>query len=222
MLDINSLPDISELTDIDTNFRVFAGPGAGKTTWLIQHLINILKTSCRLHKTRKIACITYTNVAAEEVLSKLKCDKCRLDISTIHSFLYRNIVKPFSYLIANDENGNQLFDINSLDGHSEHIPHSDRIRRWQVTIEKLNGKRYGYFNDPKKKASLLTQLSSIDYFFVGDDIDLIFKRYRNVAVPTKNGELWIYKKKYWLDGIMHHEDVLYFSCLIIKKSPRIL
>jgi len=79
MLDINSLPDISELTDIDTNFRVFAGPGAGKTTWLIQHLINILKTSCRLHKTRKIACITYTNVAAEEVLSKLKCDKCRLD-----------------------------------------------------------------------------------------------------------------------------------------------
>ncbi len=222
MLDINSLPDISELTDIDTNFRVFAGPGAGKTTWLIQHLINILKTSCRLHKTRKIACITYTNVAAEEVLSKLKCDKCRLDISTIHSFLYRNIVKPFSYLIANDENGNQLFDINSLDGHSEHIPHSDRIRRWQVTIEKLNGKRYGYFNDPKKKASLLTQLSRIDYFFVGDDIDLIFKRYRNVAVPTKNGELWIYKKKYWLDGIMHHEDVLYFSCLIIKKSPRIL
>lgn len=222
MLDINSLPDISELTDIDTNFRVFAGPGAGKTTWLIQHLINILKTSCRLHKTRKIACITYTNVAAEEVLNKLKCDKCRLDISTIHSFLYRNIVKPFSYLIANDENGDQLFNINSLDGHSEHIPHSDRIRRWRVTIEKLNGKRYGYFNDRKKKASLLTQLSSIDYSFVGDDIDLIFRRYRNVAVPSKNGELWIYKKKYWLDGIMHHEDVLYFSCLIIKKSPRIL
>jgi len=40
MLDINSFPDISELADIDTNFRVFAGPGAGKTTWLIQHLIS--------------------------------------------------------------------------------------------------------------------------------------------------------------------------------------
>ena len=55
MLDINSLPHVSELEDIDTNFRVFAGPGAGKTTWLIQHIIKILKTSCRLHKTRKIA-----------------------------------------------------------------------------------------------------------------------------------------------------------------------
>jgi DNA helicase II / ATP-dependent DNA helicase PcrA len=222
MLDINSLPDISELTDIDTNFRVFAGPGAGKTTWLIQHLLNILKNSRRLYKTKKIACITYTNVAAEEVLSKLKCDKSRLDISTIHSFLYRNIVKPFSYLIANDESGKQLFDINNLDGHSEHIPHSDRIRRWCVTIEKLNGKRYGYLNAQKNKANLLTQLSSIDYSFVGDNIDLIFRSYRNVAIPSKNKELWIYKTKYWRDGIMHHEDVLYFSYLIIKKSPRIL
>ena len=222
MLDINSLSHVAGLDNIDTNFRVFAGPGAGKTTWLIQHLIKILKTSCRLHKTRKIACITYTNVAAEEVMNKLECEKCRFDISTIHSFLYRNIVKPFSYLIADDEYGEPLFKINSLDGHSEHFPHSDRIRRWQVTIEKLNGKRYGYFNDPKKKTSLLAQLSSIDYSFVGDDIDLIFRRYRNIAIPTKNRELWIYKKKYWLDGIMHHEDVLYFSYLIIKKSPRIL
>ena len=87
MLDINSLPDISELESIETNFRVFAGPGAGKTTWLIEYLINILKTSCRLHRTRKIACITYTNVAAEEVMNKMSCDKCRFDISTIHKEL---------------------------------------------------------------------------------------------------------------------------------------
>lgn len=222
MLDINPLPDISELTDIDTNFRVFAGPGAGKTTWLIQHLINILKTSCRLHKTRKIACITYTNVAAEEVMNKLTCDKCRFDISTIHSFLYRNIVKPFSYLIANDENGEPLFEIDSLDGHSEHIPHSDRIRRWRLTIEKMNNKKYNYFNYSQNKTNLFTQLSSLDYSFVGDSIDLVFRKHRGVAIPTRNGELWIYKKKYWLDGIMHHEDVLYFSYLIINKSPRIL
>ena len=129
MLDINSLPDVSELKDIDTNFRVFAGPGAGKTTWLIDHLRNILKTSCKLHKTRKIACITYTNVAAEEVMNRLLCDKSRFDISTIHSFLYRNIVKPFSYLFAQDEDGESLFNTDKIDGHIEHIPHGDRIRR---------------------------------------------------------------------------------------------
>ena len=222
MLDINSLPHVSELDDIDTNFRVFAGPGAGKTTWLIDHLQNVLRSSCRLHRTRKIACITYTNVAAEEVINRLSCDKSRFDISTIHSFLYRNIVKPFSYLIAKDENGEPLFNIDNLDGHIEHIPHGDKIRRWRETIGKLNNKKYDYLNYTQNRSGLLAQLGSLDYSFIDGEIDLIFRKQRGVAVPTKNSELWLYKEKYWRDGIMHHEDVLYFSFLIINKSPRVL
>ncbi len=223
MIDINSLPHVSELDDIDSNFRVFAGPGAGKTTWLIDHLQKILKTSSRLNTTRKIACITYTNIAAEEVMERLLCDKSRFDISTIHSFLYRNIVKPFSYLIAQDEKGEQLFNIDDLDGHIEHIPHGDRIRRWVQTIGKLNKKKnYGYLNDPKKRADIVALLVSLDYSFVDDEINLIFRKQRGVVIPTKNRELWVYKEKYWHDGIMHHEDLLYFSYLIINKSPRVL
>jgi len=222
MLDINSLPHVSELGDIETNFRVFAGPGAGKTTWLIDHLRNILKTSCRLNITRKIACITYTNVAAEEVMDKLLCDKCKFDISTIHSFLYRNIVKPFSYLIAKVENEEPLFNIDELDGHIEHIPHGDKIRRWRETITKLNNKKYDYLNYTQNRPGLLAQLGSLDYAFVDGEVDLIIRKQRGVAVPKNNGELWLYKMKYWRDGIMHHEDVLYFSYLIVNKSPRVL
>ena len=222
MLDINSLQHVSELDDIEANFRVFAGPGAGKTTWLIDHLRNILKTSCRLNITRKIAYITYTNVAAEEVMGKLSCDKCRFDISTIHSFLYRNIVKPFSYLIAQDENDEPLFNIGELDGHIEHIPHGDKIRRWCETITKLNNKKYDYLNYTQNRPGLLAQLGSLDYAFVDGEVDLIFRKQRGVAVPKNNGELWLYKKKYWRDGIMHHEDVLYFSYLIVNNSPRVL
>jgi DNA helicase-2/ATP-dependent DNA helicase PcrA len=222
MLDINTLPNVPDFIDIDSNFRIFAGPGAGKTTWLINHLQHVLKTSKRLHRTRKIACITYTNVAAEEVVNKLSCDKFRFDISTIHSFLYRNIIKPFSYLIAEDEGGEALFNVDKLAGHSEHIPHSDRIRRWQTTIEKLNNKSYRYLQFAQNKPHLLEQLGSLDYSFINNEIDLIFRKQRGVAVPTKNGELWLYKKKYWLDGILHHEDVLYFSYLIIIKSKRVL
>ena len=222
MININEFPNISELTDIEENFRVFAGPGAGKTTWLIHHLENVLKNSKRLEKTRKIACITYTNVAAEEILDRLQCDKSRFDISTIHSFLYRNIVKPFSYLIAKDENGEILFDINKLDGHDEHIPHRDRIRRWKTTIENLNDKNYNYFNYTQNRKKLIEQLSSLDYRFSNGNIELFFRKNRGVAIPKSNRELWIYKKKYWLDGIMHHEDVLYFSYKIIESSSRVL
>ena len=86
---LNDLPDVSTLDNIETNFKVYAGPGAGKTSWLIDHLERVLKKSDRLERTKQIACITYTNVAAEEIISRLDCDKTRFDISTIHSFLYR-------------------------------------------------------------------------------------------------------------------------------------
>src|SRR5699024_8433802 len=81
-------------------FKVSAGPGAGKTFWLTNHIKNVLKNSKRLGKTGKIACITYTNTAVEEIQTSLRgASGNRIFIGTIHSFLYANIVKPYSYLI---------------------------------------------------------------------------------------------------------------------------
>lgn len=222
MPDINSLPHISTLENIETNFKVFAGPGAGKTTWLISHLERVLYESNRLNKTGKIACITYTNVAAEEILNRLKCDKSRFDISTIHSFLYRNIVKPFSYLIEKDDNGEALFNTLLMDGHEEHIVQGDRLRRWKNTINQLNGKDYNSYNWPQNKPNVIAELSSLDYAFTDGEIDLIIRQNRGARLAKSNGELWLYKTKYWKDGIMHHEDVLYFSYLILSRSPRVI
>lgn len=58
---------IKSNTPIDTeqHFLVKAGPGAGKTYWLIQHIKHVLSTSNRLGKIKKIACITYTNIGVE-------------------------------------------------------------------------------------------------------------------------------------------------------------
>lgn len=221
MPDINSLPHISTLSDIETHFKVFAGPGAGKTRWLISHLVRVLRESNRLNRTGKIACITYTNVAAEEILNRLKCDKSRFDISTIHSFLYRNIVKPFSYLIEKKDDGGILFDTSKLDGHDEHIVHGDKFRRWIRSIEQLNGKRYTSYNWPQNKPKVIAELSSLDYVFDNGKINLIIRQNRGARIAKSNGELWVYKSKYWKDGIMHHEDVLYFSYLILCRSPRV-
>jgi DNA helicase-2/ATP-dependent DNA helicase PcrA len=222
MPDIDSLPHISTLSDIETHFKVFAGPGAGKTRWLISHLKRVLLESDRLNKTGKIACITYTNVAAEEILNRLKSDKSRFDISTIHSFLYRNIVKPFSHLIEKDDTGEILFDTSNLDGHDEHIVHGDRFRRWIRSIEQLNGKNYNSYNWPQNKSRVIAELSSLDYVFENGNVNLIIRQNRGARIAKSNGELWIYKSKYWKDGIMHHEDVLYFSYLILTRSPRVV
>jgi len=222
MPNLNQLPDISTLDSIETNFKVYAGPGAGKTTWLIKHLEKVLRNSNRLGKTGRIACITYTNVAADEIINRLKSDKSRFDISTIHSFLYRNIVKPFSYLIEYGVDNEILFNINNMDGHDEHIVQGDRLRRWIITIGELNGRNYNLYNSPQNKPNVVSELSSLDYAFVGQDVDLIIRQNRGARLPKANRELWLYKSKYWRDGIMHHEDVLYFSYLILSKSPKII
>lgn len=226
MIDINPFPRFSELSNIESNFRVFAGPGAGKTKELISHLTRVLRESRRLIKTRKIACITYTNVATEEIIKRLDCDKNRFDISTIHSFLYRNIVKPFCYLIETDEDGNKLFDIDQLDGHDENIPRRDIINKW---IRKINegSSNYWYLTQPEKFDDLFDCLKDLDWKFDSSQTPIL--KFRNQWINGIASRLRFprtkvleYKKIAWLAGIMHHEDVLYFSYVIICRSPRVL
>lgn len=226
MPDINSLPDISTLSDIETHFKVFAGPGAGKTRWLISHLERVLLESNRLHKTSKIACITYTNVAAEEILNRLKSDKSRFDISTIHSFLYRNVIKPFSYLIENTDDGELLFDTSNLDGHDEHIPRRDIINSWISKISE-GSTQYWYLSSAENYSKLVKCLSDTNWFFGEDGILKI--KFRNQwtnatasEIRMPSSKLFEYKQVSWRKGILHHEDVLYFSHFILSRSTRII
>jgi DNA helicase II / ATP-dependent DNA helicase PcrA len=223
VIDINALPDIGTLHNIDARFKVFAGPGAGKTTWLVEHVQKILKQSSRLGLTGKVACITYTNVAAEQLMNRMRFDKSRVEVTTIHSFLYNHIIKPFSFLIKTDSNGEPLFNIYNMQGHEGHFPHADKIRSWVYTIEQSNRKNYKYLSNKDNIKDLIKYLSNLDYkLSPSGQIQLATKRYADLAVPTSGGELWIYKKKYWSEGILHHEDVLYFAWLIIQNSPRVL
>ena len=74
------------LENRENHFRVSAGPGAGKTYWLVGHIKNVLHNSSRLAKSKKIACITYTNIAVETILSRLGTSSENVEVSTIHSF----------------------------------------------------------------------------------------------------------------------------------------
>jgi hypothetical protein len=76
-----------------TNFIFEAGPGSGKTTSLIQTLRKILDEPGGIINTQrqKIACITYTNVAANEITERLQNSSTTVHVSTIHSFLWNQI-----------------------------------------------------------------------------------------------------------------------------------
>lgn len=78
-----------------TNFVMVAGAGSGKTTSLIKALGHVAETRGTELRMRgqQVACITYTEVAVNEIRSDVGNDSlCR--ISTIHSFLW-SLIHPF-------------------------------------------------------------------------------------------------------------------------------
>ena len=78
-----------------SGFTVIAGAGSGKTTSLVKALAHVVDTrGIELRSTsQKVACITYTEIAALEISDELAHDPI-VHVSTIHSYLW-TLAKPF-------------------------------------------------------------------------------------------------------------------------------
>jgi DNA helicase-2/ATP-dependent DNA helicase PcrA len=228
-----------EKIQLETHFKISAGPGAGKTYWLVNHILNVLYNSNRLSNCKKIACITYTNIGTETILKRLGNSSSRVDVSTIHSFFYRHVVKPYAYFLKDD------FDLNisKLDGHDEIDPSYKIVETWledhknkdllknPFTINqltKLENKRFALFNwlrslyykfDENKKL-ILTGNEKKAIFFDEQKKPHILG-YKNCLVYLEP-DLLKYKQLFWTRGMIDHDDVLFFSYHLIKKYPFIL
>lgn len=204
-----------EISELNRHFKIVAGPGAGKTHWLITHIQNVLKNASNLTSTSKIACITYTTVAGEEVQKRLGSNQSKVEVSTIHSFLYANIVKPYVYLLK-DENGSALVDVERLDGHDENVATAGKIRLWQQAAGN------GYINDKKKIKDCLEKL---EWKIEAEGICLRPRKAYLSKVgrySIKMDDLILYKQLFWQEGIIHHEDVIYFAYKLVIDYPLLL
>ena len=86
--------EIDSCLDLDApkSFFLFAGAGSGKTRSLTEALEKVLERSrdyLRLHH-QKIAVITYTNAACDEILRRVQYDHL-VKVKTIHSFIWSQI-----------------------------------------------------------------------------------------------------------------------------------
>lgn len=79
------MEQISQCLDSKTNFLLSGGAGSGKTYTLIQTLHHVFKSNPKA----RVVCITYTNVAADEIKERSPYSKLR--VSTIHDFLWDEI-----------------------------------------------------------------------------------------------------------------------------------
>lgn len=81
--------------DGNRHFVMVAGAGSGKTTSLVKALTQIERTQgpALRRNGQQVACITYTEVAVEEIRGDVGNDEL-FHVSTIHSFLW-TVIKPF-------------------------------------------------------------------------------------------------------------------------------
>ena len=87
---------IYEYIESKSSFLLFAGAGSGKTRTLVNLLQQIkkIKKDEMLIRGQKVAVITYTNSACDEIQHRLKHDSL-FAVSTIHSFAWE-LIKPFT------------------------------------------------------------------------------------------------------------------------------
>lgn len=207
-MSVTTIQSDTIINDIDSHFKITAGPGAGKTYWLVNHIKNVLRNSDQLFRTRKIACITYTNIAVETILKRLGTSTEQVEVSTIHSFLYKHIVKPYGSFIAND------FDLNvaEMDGHDDIVlSNYSFLNDWKT---RTNQQR---IRDDKK---IVEAFKKLKWKF--DNNELKVKTDYPIQIDgyaIRNDSYLEYKKMMWEKGIVHHDDVLFFSFQIIKKIP---
>jgi len=168
-----------------------------------------------------VACISYTNVAVGEILERLGDAADHVEVSTIHSFLYKHVVKPYLHLIK-DEDGDCLVNYADVDGHDEHVPSHTKVKEWLGSgLSKTllyDSKQHPELYDKNGRPKVLQRLRSIAWDF--DEASEEWKLnvdYPLTYLPTTR--LRKYKQLYWQGGIIDHDDVLYFAYTILHENP---
>ena len=207
------------LDDIEHHFRVTAGPGAGKTYWLANHIRHVARASRRLTPASRIAVISYTNVAVKELTARLDTAAQTADISTIHSFLFRNLVRPYLHFMQGIDETIEIAHA-EVRTHNEHYPSRTHLDSW---LRDLGKGRLLRADEASKLASLKTYMQSL-VIRIDQNNTPYFATWREVHSPEIQKlltpeNILEYKRKYWATGSIDHEDVLYFAYQLLDKLP---
>ena len=198
---------------IDEPFKVCAGPGAGKTHWLINHIKNVVSNSHKLDVVKKVACITYTNVGTDTIISRLNIGNDIVEVCTIHSFLYANVVKPYVHLVSKDF-GLKLEDLVVID--------DSNFKSEGTAVVVLNRMKKSWLDAKiylKGLERAMWRYENHEYKHYKPDYPQIYN--------IKSGKRYVgndwymgFKKWLWSEGYMSFDDILYFSYILFKSFHR--
>ncbi len=194
--------EIQESLDFNNpkSFFLFAGAGSGKT----RTLVNILKFIKKEHKARlkldnqKIAIITYTNAACDEIKSRIDYDSL-FNVSTIHSFTW-DLIKHYTLDIKDWLRTKLIADIEDLE---EKQSKSKGINKTFIDrARKIESKN--------KRLAILPKIKEFVYNPNGDNIS---KDSLNHSEVIELGAFFLYGKE-----LMQNILVRKYPVLLIDES----
>lgn len=212
---------ILNLENINSNKKIYAGPGAGKTYFLINNIKNMFKKETKIYKSerKKILCITYTNSAVDEIKSRLEGYEDNIEICTIHSFIIKYIIQfyqnelkkimkeDFDICIkGNKKISSQIEGIGILHGQDK-----------QQIFSYINV-NLGTNEDISYSKKIMGEVKvDIDKYINQGVKELICSS----KINTSHKKII---KKYLWDVVrkLNHDEILYFGYRIIEKNPTVL
>lgn len=209
------------IQDFNNSFDVNACPGSGKTTVLLAKLI-ILSRKMPLNNGQGICVLTHTNVAIDEIKSKLgdKSDilfKYPNYFGTIQNFVDKYLAIPH-FKREKNENIKSIDD----DIYYDCIRELSKVRYPKIdsTIQFFIQKGYGNYTSESYERNFITFIAN-KHFDI-DNNDIIDNDNRSLIDKLYYSEL----KNIMIDktlhkGILRYEDAYFLAGLYLKKFPNI-
>lgn len=221
--------DILNEEQLKKHSKVYAGPGAGKTHFLVENIKNIITTNETIanSRTRKVLCITYTNAAVDEMRRRLERYIDYVEEYTIHGFIIEHIIKPFQkdlidimnsdFNISVSEKGKITSQIEGLG-----ILHGIDKEEIYSYIKRTNPKKFDAdeFNYSKK---IMGEVEvDNDRFLESIGTGKPFHEFK--ASNKINKEHIVYLKQYIWSVVrkLTHDEILYFGYRILENNPTAL
>lgn len=203
------------------NFKVYAGPGAGKTYFLVENIKDIIEHSKKLKesKIRKILCITYTNAAVDEIKSRLGHYNDYVIVRTIHSFLYEYVIKPYQQQLKIVIN--KTFNTN-IDSKLKMYP---RVEGFGLLSKLKVSDFIGVLKDKyqmliaselskKKISECVLDITSLNKYPFNENADPFIKKVNGI----NEEDLIKIKTALWeQEGVLDFDEILYFSYILLSK-----
>lgn len=222
--------DIFTPEQLKNHAKVYAGPGAGKTHFLVENVKNIITTNSLITQSRmrKVLCVTYTNAAVDEIKRRLDKFTEHVEVYTIHGFIIEHIIQPFQQdlkeIMKSDfgiEVGNKGKISSQVEGLG--ILHGidkneifDFIR--QINPLEFSDDEFGY----SKKA--MGEVEVNNNAFVSSITERT-PRCMRLKIPSKIYERHVVPIKKYIWSIVRkltHNEILYFGYRILESNPTAL